>query len=510
MSSQSKIVAPFPHGGNVDRKRVSSTGNRHERFIFPPQWVAYMLSSRSRVQLMFCRHASIRRLISDTNGREAMAPNKCIWIAATVLQSSWITISSIYSVPVYFHIFFWRYAVAQTTIPDRLASTLVFVAWFTQHVSVLHFSEEHVILTPLCTNLWLSSLATIFACIWIAIHPNVPGPHLMKRGWFFTSVLRRTELMIVTIFAPEVITIWALRQYFAARSIRRLSSKMTLTHGFLVSMGVFVYSDESPVTRQNLEDDPRLVDLLSEIDKKEIDDRSKGDGLSKGLAILQATWFILQCAARIARNLPITILETVAIGYAVFTVINYWAWWHTPLQAGLPSPSILDSRPQHFRLLSTFFGGDVIEHVAGPSKEEGAPRLWSGHPNNDTLFYVVTGGALLGTLFGAVHCAAWRSHFATSIEKNIWRVSSLYIAFIPIPIIVTTFTAEKLAAYFGFTERDQDNPWFGGAYRLLWILFYMVYIVARGFLLLEPFLAMRSLPPGAFVNIEWIDFLPHI
>ncbi|PBK94076.1 hypothetical protein ARMGADRAFT_856092, partial [Armillaria gallica] len=117
--------------------------------------------------------------------------------------------------------------------------------------------------------------------------------------------------------------------------------------------------------------------------------------------------------------------------------------------------------------------------------------------------------ALFGTLFGAIHCAAWRSHFATSIERDLWRVSSLYIALIPIPIIIMTFTAEKLADRFGFVESEEkDNAWFGSVYRLLWIIVYLVYIVARGFLLLEPFLAMRSLPPGAFVDIAWTNFLP--
>ncbi|SJL02742.1 uncharacterized protein ARMOST_06078 [Armillaria ostoyae] len=342
-------------------------------------------------------------------------------------------------------------------------------------------------------NILWSSLATIFACIWVAIHPNVPGPNLVNKGWFFVSVLRRAELMIVTVFAPEVITIWAFRQYFTARSIHKLCPKeLSLKHGFLVSMGAFEYSDHCPVTRQNLEDDDDLVDRLSKIRKEEIDDRSKGDGLSKGLAIIQATWFLMQCAARLKRNLPITILEAVAIGYAVFTVINYTAWWHKPLGISIPFSA-------DFRLLSTFFGGDVIEHVAGPSKDEGAPRLWSGHKNDVNLFYVVTSGALFGTIFGAVHCAAWRSHFATSIERDLWRVSSLYIALIPIPIIIMTFTVEKLADRFGFNQSEEkDNPWFGGAYRLFWILVYLVYIVARGFLLLEPFLAMRSPPPGVW------------
>lgn len=225
----------------------------------------------------------------------------------------------------------------------------------------------------------------------------------MEQGWFSISVLRRTELMIVTVFAPEVITIRAFRQFFVARSIHNREylqfqllevglnttvvprKTLTLTHGFLVSMSAFVYSDGCPITRQNLEDDPTLQFQLAEIPKKDIDDRNKGDGLSKGLAMLQATWFVIHCIARLVNNLPVTIIGTVAIGYAVFTVINYAVWWHKPLGISVPfratvaSPDTADTTPPQsppgliplklgteylldwvdFHLSNTFFGGDV-------------------------------------------------------------------------------------------------------------------------------------------------------
>lgn len=251
--------------------------------------------------------------------------------------------------------------------------------------------------------------------------------------------------------------------------------------------------------------------------------------------MLQATWFVIHCIARLVNHLPVTIIETVAIGYAVFTVITYALWWHKPLGIEVPfratvaSPDTADVTPLpsppgliprklgkeylldwvDIHLSSTFFGGDVTDDLP-PSKEEGVPRLWSGHENNLTLFYVVTSGGLFGTIFGAIHCAAWNSHFPTSIERILWRVSSLYIALIPAPVVILIFTAEKLADNFGLDVPGQDNFWFGHGYRLLWMLLYSVYIVARAFLLLEPFLAMRSFSYGAYEDISWTDFLPHV
>ncbi|PBK94036.1 hypothetical protein ARMGADRAFT_1164853 [Armillaria gallica] len=152
--------------------------------------------------------------------------------------------------------------------------------------------------------LW-SSLATIFASIWVSVHPNVPGPKMEKKGWLYLNVLHRAELMVLTVFAPEIVTIWALRQHSVARLIRALCPEtLSMSHGFLVSMGAFVYSDGCSITLDNLQHDTRLVVLLA-------------------VAMGQATWFLLQCAARVAQHLPITILEIVAFGYAIFTILNY-------------------------------------------------------------------------------------------------------------------------------------------------------------------------------------------
>ncbi|KAK0243485.1 hypothetical protein EDD85DRAFT_329018 [Armillaria nabsnona] len=191
--------------------------------------------------------------------------------------------------------------------------------------------------------LW-SSLATIFACIWVSVHPNVPGPKMEKKGWLYLNVLRRAELMVLTVFAPEIITIWALRQHSVARLVH-CPEKLTMSHDFLVSMGGFVYSDGCPITLENLQQNPMLVGFLCQIDKKEINDRNKGDGLSKAVAVGQSTWFLLQCAARVAQRFPLTILEIVAIGYAFFTIINYAVWWHKPLEVSVLFQVPIPSKP---------------------------------------------------------------------------------------------------------------------------------------------------------------------
>lgn len=109
-----------------------------------------------------------------------------------------------------------------------------------------------------CRTVWniiWSCLITIFACIWVAVHPNIPqpkptfirapfeGPLPKKTSWawvsfqastlrrYLTNLVRRQLPSVLTAFgeklaiallallAPEFIFVWALRQWLRARSI---------------------------------------------------------------------------------------------------------------------------------------------------------------------------------------------------------------------------------------------------------------------------------------------------
>ena len=63
--------------------------------------------------------------------------------------------------------------------------------------------------------LW-SCLATIFACSWVSVHPNIPGPN---ESWW-RIFLRRLELMFWAVVGPEMIICWAFRQWIGARKLQ--------------------------------------------------------------------------------------------------------------------------------------------------------------------------------------------------------------------------------------------------------------------------------------------------
>ena len=104
---------------------------------------------------------------------------------------------------------------------------------------------------------------------------------------------------------------------------------------------------------------------------------------------------------------------------------------------------------------------------------------------------------IIGTLFGAIHCFGWDFEFASYAEHILWKVCSLGITCIPLIwllfIVFYNWNMLVWAALFPFG-----------------LVGVPVYILARLGLLTEAFIALRALPAGAYEDVQWTLFLPHI
>ena len=63
-----------------------------------------------------------------------------------------------------------------------------------------------------------SCISTLFICTWVSIHPNIPP----RDEGHLCSLWRRIKLMLWTLLVPELILLWAIRQWLAARFIAEL------------------------------------------------------------------------------------------------------------------------------------------------------------------------------------------------------------------------------------------------------------------------------------------------
>jgi hypothetical protein len=112
-------------------------------------------------------------------------------------------------------------------------------------------------------------------------------------------------------------------------------------------MGGFTLHDERGTPLRILE--PIELENLSEagkiewpsITEKQIQDRSKGDYLSKGIVLMQTSWFITQCIVRGANWLEVTELEVATLAFAAMTGVTYFLWWNKPFDVRCSVPMYL-------------------------------------------------------------------------------------------------------------------------------------------------------------------------
>ena len=72
------------------------------------------------------------------------------------------------------------------------------------------------------------------------------------------------------------------------------------------------------------------------ITEDEITDKAKGDELSKFIFMVQSSWFIVQCIARLIQRLYVTQLELATLALASLNGITFILWWDKPLGARTP------------------------------------------------------------------------------------------------------------------------------------------------------------------------------
>ncbi|KAJ7458534.1 hypothetical protein FB451DRAFT_1273373 [Mycena latifolia] len=273
-----------------------------------------------------------------------------------------------------------------------------------------------------------SCIFTLGLCVWTAIHLNIPEQSAGARQFF-----RKLTWLAVGLLAPEVVTFTAWNQReTAARLVRelatahtpkeslwqsisrwgrknkyeaveglemhysksaasRISEDWNLVHGFYAVMGGYAIdvSTGDPflpngIKRLTLTSDgvrfllQNAPDLVPRVSEEDINDKSKADGLAKLLVALQAGWFCLQCIARGAQRLPISLLEITTGGHALYTLFTYVLWAQKPMN--ITVPTLITGDNERLRSLCAYMfmcsrisgekGTTAYESTGGPPVEE--------------------------------------------------------------------------------------------------------------------------------------------
>ncbi|THU83887.1 hypothetical protein K435DRAFT_688671, partial [Dendrothele bispora CBS 962.96] len=207
-------------------------------------------------------------------------------------------------------------------------------------------------------SIFYNCIAVIFACTYVAIHPNIPrsfrrssSHELIEVGDPFTVnwvavIVRDVSCMCFAFLSPELVMLWAMRQWFAARYIARKYSRYgwTRTHAqFLIMGGFALFKDGTYIYDHftHTSEATCLLEFLIQheyivITRNEISAKSMSDGLTKIIAIGQTSWFIAQCIARAFQGLAVTELEIVTVPFALLNIVTYIVWWNKPRRVRYP------------------------------------------------------------------------------------------------------------------------------------------------------------------------------
>ena len=285
--------------------------------------------------------------------------------------------------------------------------------------------------------------------------------------------------------------------------------------------------------------------------REEIEDKSKGDAITKALVVLQTTWFLLQCAARASQHLALTELELATAAFALLNIIIYALWWDKPLdvqchimvrrrsardgareaspqenpegmqrveESGVLPRQELDRWARSVGwlrdALRSVFCGWPWKDVLDVSLSVIQPFfvMMEGDDEDETFFVVGKqcdwdfssgfGTVLVTVVFGGIHCIAWSFHFPSQTEQLLWRISSIAITGIPLAVAGIRFIGNQL---------DDDNPWPVQAIpNIALLLLAFLYPISRILLLVLSLSTLRSLPPSAYQTVQWTTVLPHV
>ncbi|KAE9376095.1 hypothetical protein N431DRAFT_371135 [Stipitochalara longipes BDJ] len=417
----------------------------------------------------------------------------------------------------------------------------------------------------------LSCLFTIILCCWTTVCPNLPALTDRRLARFRDKF----DLACIGLLGPEVLFGIALGQRTSARrSVKKFQNldgicpTWTLTHAFFADMGGFVLEAADLAYPIPLDAEQihylvknRYIDYPA-LDKDEIEDKNKSDGLARLLTACQALWFLASSIARPIQGLSMTTLELTTISFIIVMFGTSYCWFHKPSdisrpvilqcktsiayirsEAGYHDPDNYQSTPLDFINQDPFVMDPIWDYYVQLLQMMRIPlfsRRISVRPHNRNrsdkflkpeldfeLFYSV-----IALCFSATFMCAWNFYFPSGIERILWRCASVYsLVFIavggsyswlwhiklfdkhraaPLPSIeIDGYPRSQITVASKLTKLSPPEG-------IPKILFYpltflsVFYCLFRLYVFVEDFIGLRNVPSSAYASVNWSPYIPHI
>ncbi|KAL8397918.1 hypothetical protein RB594_004576 [Gaeumannomyces avenae] len=247
-----------------------------------------------------------------------------------------------------------------------------------------------------------------------------------------------------------------------------------------------------------------IVSKIPRVTKDEIMDKSKGDWVSKGLAILQVTWLWIQLAVRAATGLTATQLEVMTAAFATCSVVTYAFYFEKPKDVKTRIRIRAAHYPRVHEMADMGRLGPKSVWYPRVYLQIGNDNLHQREGQNSAAILIVL-CAFIGMVFGSVHFACWNSHFPTRGEQVGWRVACGILLVVPMPIAGFMLLDDYLD---GVRRKKRTKFQPGKVLKGIVLLGEGIYVLARLFMMVEAARSLYYQPKESFVA-TWA-FLPHL
>ena len=262
---------------------------------------------------------------------------------------------------------------------------------------------------------------------------------------------------------------------------------------------------------------------LPDTSAEDLNDKSKGDALVKGLAVLHISWLTIQIVVRGAEGLAITQLEIMVLGFSACAIVTYFLLWHKPQDVKIPTYIDLPHSPTREQIIQLAARSPVATLMAkqfwlhGVAIRAMADNIFPWTPGirfkiphlmDDPIYLnphlIGIGGG--GALFGGIHVATWNFVFPTPVERLLWRISAAYLVSIPLVGVIIYLIIQHI----GGKRPNMTDTVTDKLTRPIGRVAIPLYLLARLYLLVEVFRCLAYPPPSAFQDVAWPSIIPHI
>jgi hypothetical protein len=338
-----------------------------------------------------------------------------------------------------------------------------------------------------------------------------------------------------------------------------------LVHAFYMTMGGFAL--ERP-TKSEAKEDPsepskntgntadvvkfdtfvyimkNFPNIIPDIPKESITDRSESSSLGTFLLIVQVGWFCTNCASRLFQRLEFSLLEVTTAAHALCSLLTYFIWFSKPVN--LAQGTIMKGgKAQEVHALLSCSEAEYQQALniaratradsATPSNSENGritlaanalrglstPQRPPPDPFRTDGMFLNPGTAVIRTkknydsitmaicpfFYGLIHLFAWNEHFPTPVEGLLWRVSSVVI-------VCSGLVMTSSGKFSSYLARFKGNYAALFLRLMLWLvitfLIPIAYVLASGFLVVESFRQLFFLEPSVYQLPSRSIYWPHL